>query len=53
MLAEIRVPKTTGRGWSYLKFHRTDIAKADKLDEANKLDDAEQAEELAAPEFGG
>jgi carbon-monoxide dehydrogenase medium subunit len=22
VLAEIRVPKTTGRGWSYLKFHR-------------------------------
>ena len=38
---------------SYLKFHRTDIAKADKLDEAAKLDDAERAEELAAPDFGG
>jgi len=22
VLSEIRVPKTTGRGWSYLKFHR-------------------------------
>jgi carbon-monoxide dehydrogenase medium subunit len=22
VLAEIRVPRTTGRGWSYLKFHR-------------------------------
>ena len=22
VLTEIRVPKTAGRGWSYLKFHR-------------------------------